>query len=83
MSRMVVSLRPIGEGLLRGPRQKEDVMANQTQLPTPDPALRRLDRFVGTWSMEGHLIGSDEITVRVRRHSSGCRAASSSNSARP
>ena len=35
----------------------------QAQLPTPDPALRRLDRFVGTWSMEGHLSGSDEITV--------------------
>ena len=25
----------------------------------PDPALRRLDRLVGTWSMKGHLIGSD------------------------
>jgi Protein of unknown function (DUF1579) len=35
----------------------------QAQPPTPDPALRRLDRFVGTWSMEGHLVGSDEITV--------------------
>jgi hypothetical protein len=33
------------------------------QLPTPDPALRRLDRLVGTWSMEGHLVGSDEIAV--------------------
>jgi Protein of unknown function (DUF1579) len=36
----------------------------QAQLPTPDPALRRLDRFVGTWSMEGHLVGSDETTVK-------------------
>ena len=36
----------------------------QTQLPTPDPALRSLDRFVGTWSMEGHLVDSDEITVK-------------------
>jgi hypothetical protein len=36
----------------------------QAQLPAPDPALRRLDRFVGTWTMEGHLVGSDEITVR-------------------
>ena len=35
----------------------------QAQLPTPDPALRRLDRFVGRWAMEGHLVGSDEITV--------------------
>jgi hypothetical protein len=36
----------------------------QAQLPVPDPALRRLDRFVGTWSMKGHLVGSDEITIR-------------------
>ena len=36
----------------------------QAQLPTPDPALRRLDRFVGRWAMEGHLVGSDEITVK-------------------
>ena len=36
----------------------------QAQLPAPDPALRRLDHFVGTWSMEGHLIGSDDITAR-------------------
>jgi hypothetical protein len=36
----------------------------QAQLPAPDPALRRLDRFVGTWSMEGHLVGSDDTTVK-------------------
>jgi hypothetical protein len=36
----------------------------QAQLPAPDPALRRLDRFVGTWSMEGHLVGSGDITIR-------------------
>jgi hypothetical protein len=41
-------------------------MADETQasLPAPDPALQRLDRFVGTWSMEGHLVGSDETTIR-------------------
>jgi hypothetical protein len=40
-------------------------MADETQgLPTPDPALRRFDRFIGTWSMEGHLVGSDETTIR-------------------
>jgi hypothetical protein len=38
----------------------------QPQLPTPDPALRRLDRFVGTWSMEGHLVGSDDTTITGR-----------------
>src|SRR6266542_5938629 len=36
----------------------------QVQLPAPDPAFRRLDRFVGRWNMEGHLVGSDEITVK-------------------
>jgi hypothetical protein len=34
------------------------------QLPRPDPALRRLDRFVGTWKTEGHLVGSDEIVIK-------------------
>lgn len=33
----------------------------QPQLPTPAPALQRLDRFVGTWSKKGLLVGSDEI----------------------
>ena len=42
-------------------------MADETQgmqLPPPDPALHRLDRYVGRWTMEGHLVGSDEVTVR-------------------
>jgi hypothetical protein len=34
------------------------------QLPTLDPALKRLDRLVGTWSLEGNLVGSDETTIR-------------------
>ncbi len=33
-------------------------------LPQPDPALRRLDRLVGTWSMEGNLVGSDEKNIK-------------------
>ena len=33
-------------------------------MPRPDPALKRLDRFVGTWSMEGHLVGSTENTIK-------------------
>ena len=32
--------------------------------PQPDPALRRLDRLVGRWSMEGNLVGSDEKTIK-------------------
>jgi hypothetical protein len=41
-------------------------MADETQgqIPTPDPALRKLDRYVGTWSMEGHLVGSDELAIK-------------------
>jgi hypothetical protein len=34
------------------------------QLPTPDPALASLDRLVGTWSIEGNLVGSDEKTIK-------------------
>ena len=33
-------------------------------MPQPDPALRRLDRLVGRWSMEGSLVGSDEKSIR-------------------
>lgn len=33
-------------------------------MPTPHPALRELDRFVGHWRMSGHLVGSDEEIVR-------------------
>jgi hypothetical protein len=36
----------------------------RAQLPTPDPALKHLDRYVGTWSMKGHLPGSDEIVIK-------------------
>jgi len=36
----------------------------QAQLPTPDPALKQLDRYVGTWSMEGHLPDSDDIVIK-------------------
>ena len=36
----------------------------QGQLPTPDPALRRLDRLVGRWTMEGNLVGSDERNIK-------------------
>jgi hypothetical protein len=31
--------------------------------PAPDPALKALDRFVGAWTMKGHLLGSDEETI--------------------
>jgi hypothetical protein len=34
--------------------------------PSPDPALRALDPFVGTWSMKGHLLGLDEENILGR-----------------
>ena len=39
-------------------------MSEYPNLPQPDPALRRLDRLVGTWAMEGNLVGSDEHNIR-------------------
>ncbi len=33
------------------------------QPPRPDPALKRLDRLVGTWRMKGHMIGSTEENI--------------------
>jgi Protein of unknown function (DUF1579) len=32
--------------------------------PQPDTALRRLDRLVGRWSMEGGPVGSDETNIK-------------------
>jgi Protein of unknown function (DUF1579) len=39
-------------------------MSTTPDPPQPDPALRRLDRLVGRWSMEGNLVGSDEKNIR-------------------
>jgi hypothetical protein len=41
-------------------------MSNDGPVPglTPDPALRQLDRFIGSWTMEGNLLGSDEKTIK-------------------
>jgi Protein of unknown function (DUF1579) len=33
------------------------------QPPVPDPALKGFDPFIGSWSMKGHLIGSDEENI--------------------
>ncbi|HEX2088434.1 MAG TPA: DUF1579 family protein [Actinomycetota bacterium] len=41
----------------------EQAAAEQSGLPQPDPALRLLDRFVGTWTIRGHLVGSDKDTI--------------------
>jgi hypothetical protein len=39
-------------------------MSDTRNLPQPDPALRRLDRLVGTWAMEGNLVGSDDKNIK-------------------
>jgi Protein of unknown function (DUF1579) len=59
----------MGAATPRATQGKERSMtdkASEQQMPAPDPALKRLDLFVGTWSMEGNLIGSDENTIRGR-----------------
>lgn len=38
-------------------------MADENETPTPDPALKRLDRLVGTWTMKGRPIGADEDSI--------------------
>ena len=41
--------------------------APQTGQPTqPDPALRRLDRLVGTWEIKGRTLGAAEDNIRGR-----------------
>jgi hypothetical protein len=37
--------------------------ANAQGPPTPDPALKALDPFIGSWEIKGHLIGSDEENI--------------------
>jgi hypothetical protein len=37
-----------------------------TMPPGPDPALRRLDRFVGTWEVSGRTLGAEEDNVSGR-----------------
>ena len=51
--------------------QYESSTATQTTtdapaLPGPDPALRKLDRFVGTWVMSGRTLDSDVDNVTAR-----------------
>jgi Protein of unknown function (DUF1579) len=49
--------------------QQGGIMADTNEpsgVPTPDPALKQLDGFVGTWSMEGNLVGSTEKNIRGR-----------------
>lgn len=40
--------------------------AEGAQPPGPDPALKRLDRFVGTWQVTGRTLGSEVDNVSGR-----------------
>jgi hypothetical protein len=37
--------------------------ARSGAVPAADPSLKQLDKFVGTWSMKGHLAGSEQETI--------------------
>jgi hypothetical protein len=41
----------------------ENSETQDQNIPKPDPALERLDRFVGTWSMKGRPLGSDKDSI--------------------
>jgi len=51
--------------------------AQTPQAPQPDPALKRLDPFIGIWEMTGNLVGSDEENIVGEATTSGCPAGSS------
>jgi uncharacterized protein DUF1579 len=40
-----------------------DYDAQAQQAPKPDPALKRLDKFVGTWDMKGRILDSKQDNV--------------------
>jgi hypothetical protein len=38
-------------------------MSDNPEFPQPSSELKRLDRLVGIWSVEGNLVGSDEKNI--------------------
>jgi hypothetical protein len=51
--------------IVRRPHMPDD--AAQPQQPEPDPALKRLEPLVGTWSIKGRTLGSlvDNVSART------------------
>lgn len=43
--------------------QQNDQQQDQGQMPTPDPALRVFDQFVGTWTMSGSIEGVEAPAI--------------------
>jgi hypothetical protein len=68
--------------------QTQDAQAMQP--PRPDPALKRLERFVGTWEIKGRTLDAEEDNVfgrtmrrppgRIREQTKQERAISSRSS---
>jgi hypothetical protein len=54
-----------------------DDTASPHQPPGPDPALKRLDPFMGTWDMRGRTLDSDVDNVVGRAASSFSSASRS------
>jgi hypothetical protein len=40
--------------------------AQPMQMPTPDPALKRLEKLVGTWDITGHTLDSEDDNISGR-----------------
>jgi len=44
----------------------QDDNAPAMQMPSPDPALRRLDKMIGTWNLQGHTLDTEDYNVSGR-----------------
>jgi Protein of unknown function (DUF1579) len=60
------NLAPKGERTMSHHETSTPEEQPMAQLPGPDPALRQLDRFVGTWQMAGRTLDSDRDNVTGR-----------------
>jgi Protein of unknown function (DUF1579) len=64
----VIEERPFeADGTQSGAEIDPQPHAQPQAPPPPDPALRRLDRFVGTWDMKGRTVGAaaDDVSGRT------------------
>jgi hypothetical protein len=44
-------------------RRTQRAASQEQEVPKPDPALKRLERLVGTWKMKGRTLGSKEENI--------------------
>jgi hypothetical protein len=63
---LIGTLHPLPSQNAVNRTQRRKPSCPTTSIPQPDAALRRLDRLVGTWTMEGNLVGSDERNIRAQ-----------------